>query len=317
MIAAVLKKPGCVALIKTATPDISDHEVRIRIEGCGICASSIPLWQGREWFEYPQAPGAPGHEAWGTIDAVGALVKAFKSGDRVAFLSANGYAEYDIANEEVMVKLPEALASKPFPGEPLGCAMNIFSRSDITKNDTVAIIGIGFLGALLCQLAKHAGANVIAISRRNYSLGIAENYGADLCIPMTAPWEVLEKVKAFTGKNLCTRVIEATGKQEALDIATEIIGERGQLIVAGFHQDGLRQVNFQKWNWKGIEVINAHERAPAKYVDGMKKAVTAVVSGILQPEALYTDILSLDALDVGFQKTIDRPDGFMKAFIHL
>jgi len=59
-----------------------------------------------------------------------------------------------------------ALDGLPFPGEPLGCAMNIFRRSGIRRGDTVAIIGIGFLGALLVQLAAGAGARVIAISRR-------------------------------------------------------------------------------------------------------------------------------------------------------
>ncbi len=49
--------------------------------------------------------------------------------------------------------LPPELAGQPFPGEPLGCAMNIFRRSDIQPGQTVAIVGIGFLGALLTRLA--------------------------------------------------------------------------------------------------------------------------------------------------------------------
>ena len=50
-------------------------------------------------------------------------------------------------------------------------------------------------------------------------------------------------------------------------------GERGRLVIAGYHQDGPRQVNMQLWNWRGIDVINAHERDPRRYVDGMRAAV--------------------------------------------
>ena len=181
----------------------------------------------------------------------------------------------------------------------------------------MAVIGIGFLGALLCQLAKNRGAKVIAISRRQYSLGFAKEYGADEIIPLISTWEVSGKVAEITCNAFCTRVIEATGKQEAIDIATEIIGEYGKMIIAGYHQDGLRQVNLQKWNWKGIDVINAHERDASKYLSGMRSAVDAVVQGIINPDLLYTDVLPLDDLTKGFEMTQSRPDGFMKALIQL
>jgi threonine dehydrogenase-like Zn-dependent dehydrogenase len=262
-------------------------------------------------------PGSPGHEGWGVVEATGERISNVKPGDRVAFLSYHAYAEYDVAKSGSYVKLPEALYNKPFPGEPLGCALNIFARSDISKGDTVAIIGIGFLGALLCQLAKKSGARVIAISRRAYSLDFAKKYGADEVIPLTSAWEVSNAVAEIAGNNLCTRVIEATGKQEAIDVATEIIGEYGKLIIAGFHQDGLRQVNLQKWNWKGIDVINAHERDPSKYLTGMQRAAEAVVQGTIDPTFLYTHALGLDQLSHGFELTQQRPDGFMKALVQL
>lgn len=317
MIAAVLTNPRSFEIQNTSKPDIQPNQVRVQVAGCGICASSLPLWEGREWFQYPIAPGSPGHEGWGQVEAVGEQVSSVKPGDHIAFLSGQAYAEYDVTDEQSLVKLPAALHNKPFPGEPLGCAMNIFERSDIKAGDTVAIIGMGFLGVLLCQVAKHAGAKVIAISRRAYSLEYATNYGADETIALTATWEVANKISELTAGAFCDRVIEATGKQEAIDIATEIVSEGGRLIIAGYHQDGLRQVNMQRWNWKGIDVINAHERKAERYLSGMQKAVDAVVNGILQPEKLYTDVLSISELSRGFEMTHDRPDGFMKALITL
>ena len=315
MIAAVLTNPQTFALQQAAIPEIKEDEIKIRVEGCGICASSIPVWEGREWFQYPLEPGSPGHEGWGVVEAAGEKIENVKKGDRVAFLSYHAYAEYDVAKEGSFVKLPQTLGNKPFPGEPLGCAINIFNRSAVSKDDVVAIIGIGFLGALLCQLAKQRGAKVIAISRRPYSLDFAKRYGADEIIPLTSTWEVANKVGEITGNAFCSRVIEATGKQEAVDIATEIIGEYGKLVIAGYHQDGLRQVNLQKWNWKGIDVINAHERDPRKYLTGMQSAVEAVEQGIIDPTFLYTHVLKLDDVGKGFELTKKRLDGFMKALV--
>jgi threonine dehydrogenase-like Zn-dependent dehydrogenase len=317
MIAAVLTQPKTIEIQKVQVPQLKEDEVKIKVEGCGVCSSSLPLWEGREWFSYPSEPGSPGHEGWGVVEAAGDRISSVKPGDRVAFLSFHAYAEYDVANGQSLIRLPEELHGKPFPGEPLGCAMNIFERSDIRPGDTVAIIGAGFLGVLLCQLAKDRGAKVIAISRRDYSLDFARTNGADEVIPLTSAWEVTGKVAEITGNQFCNRVIEATGKQEAIDVATEIVAEGGRMIIAGYHQDGLRQVNLQKWNWKGIDVINAHERDPRKYLDGMRKAVDAVASGILRPEALYTDVLPLEELNRGFELTAKRPDGFMKALIQL
>jgi threonine dehydrogenase-like Zn-dependent dehydrogenase len=317
MIAAVLTKPKTIEIRNVQLPLIKSDEVQIKVEGCGICSSSLPLWEGREWFSYPTEPGSPGHEGWGIVESTGDQVTELKAGDRVAFLSYHAYAEYDTASINSVVKLPESLSNKPFPGEPLGCAMNIFERSYISEGDTVAIIGTGFLGALLCQLAKHRRAKVIAISRRKYSLEFAKQFGADETIELTSSWDVSSKVSEITNGIFCDRVIEATGKQEAIDVAKEIVAEGGKIIIAGYHQDGLRQVNFQKWNWKGIDVINAHERDPRKYISGMQKAIEAISTGIITPEPLYTDILPFDRLNIGFELTARRPDGFMKGIIQL
>jgi len=89
------------------------------------------------------------------------------------------------------------------------------------------------------------------------------------------------------------------------------------MIIAGYHQDGLRQVNMQKWNWKGIDVINAHERDNAKYLSGMQLAVDALTDGSLDTDLLYTHILPLSDLSKGFELTRSRPDGFMKALVQL
>ncbi|HYW10145.1 MAG TPA: zinc-binding dehydrogenase, partial [Longimicrobium sp.] len=248
-------------------------------------------------------------------DALGDGVTGVNVGERVAALSYKSYAEYDVAAADAVVPLPSALDGKPFPGEPLGCAMNIFRRSGIRAGQTVAIVGIGFLGALLTRLAADAGARVIAISRRPFSLDVAREMGAHELIPMDDHWKILERVKELTGGEFCDRVIEAVGKQWPLDLAGELTRVRGRMIVAGYHQDGPRQVNMQLWNWRGIDVVNAHEREPEVYMEGIRAAVDAVASGRLDPTPLYTHTFPLDRLGDALDATRDRPDGFLKAIV--
>ncbi len=315
MRAAVLAGPGTIRVEEVSLPEPGKGQVRLRLEGCGVCASNLTPWEGPDWMQFPTEPGSLGHEGWGVIDAIGEGVEGLCVGDRVAALSYKSYAEFDLAEAEAVVRLPDRLSGQPFPGEPLGCAMNIFRRSDIQAGQTVAIVGIGFLGAILTRLATDAGARVIAISRRSFSLDVARRFGAAETIPMDDHHGIIERVKALTEGRFCDRVIEAVGKQWPLDLSSELVRERGKLIVAGYHQDGPRQVNMWLWNWRGIDVINAHERDPKVYADGIREAVEAIASGRLDPSPLYTHSYRLDQLDQALNATRDRPDGFLKALV--
>lgn len=315
MDALEITAPKTITKKQIAKPEPAADEVRIKMEGCGLCASNLPVWEGREWFQYPVQAGNPGHEGWGRIDALGSEVTGFTKGERVAAITYNAFAQYDVTKASNLIKLPAELDNVPFPGEPLGCAMNIFERSDIRAGQTVAILGIGFLGALLIQLAHHAGAKVIAISRKNSSLELARKLGAEEVIAMDDHWKIIEQVKQLTDENFCERVIEATGKQWPLDLAAELTGIRGKLIIAGYHQDGMRQVNMQLWNWRGIDVINAHERDPEEYLKGMRNAVSAVMDGRIDPQPLFTHVFDSEQLQEAFELHHQNPEGFTKALI--
>jgi threonine dehydrogenase-like Zn-dependent dehydrogenase len=315
MRAAVLTGPGRLEIETVAKPEPGPGQVRVRLEGCGVCASNLTPWAGPDWMQFPTEPGGLGHEGWGVVDALGEGVQDLSIGDRVACLSHHSYAEYDLADADATVRLPASLKGQPFPGEPLGCAMNIFRRADIQAGQTVAIVGVGFLGAILTRLATDAGAKVIAISRRPFSLDVASRMGAAEVIAMEDHYGIIARVKALTGGRFCERVIEAVGKQWPLDLAAELTAERGRLVIAGYHQDGPRQVNMQLWNWRGLDVINAHERDPTVYAQGLREAVEAVVSGRLDPAPLYTHVYPLEELGEALDATRDRPDGFLKALV--
>jgi threonine dehydrogenase-like Zn-dependent dehydrogenase len=312
---AVIEAPRRVRVEEQPDPLPGPGQVRVRIEGCGVCASNLPTWEGRPWFRYPSAPGAPGHEGWGTVDALGEGASGVALGDRVAMLSYNAYADCDVAQAEQLVKLPPELAGKPFPGEALACAMNIFARSRIEPGQDVAIVGIGFLGAILTKLAADAGARVIGISRRAFALETAERFGAAHVLPLAERGEVGRAVRRLTQGRGCARVIEAVGYQDALDVASELVADRGCLIIAGYHQDSPRQVDMQQWNWRGIDVVNAHERDPRVYVHGMRAAIEHVLAGRLDLNALCTHAFPLHRLGDALEAVRTRAQGLLKAWV--
>jgi threonine dehydrogenase-like Zn-dependent dehydrogenase len=313
MRAGILCGDGAVSVAAVPVPAPGPGEVRLRVEGCGICGSDLPMWQGRDWFDYPREPGAPGHEVWGRVDALGEGVSGFRRGDRVAALSYRGYAEYDIAAADRVVKLAPQLGDAPFPGEALGCAFNVFARAHITSGDTVAVVGVGFLGAAVAALAAQAGARVIGISRSASSRATALRVGAEQAIPLDDG--TVEQVQQLTRGRLCDVVVEAAGVQATLDVAGALTCVRGRLVVAGYHQDGPRQVDMQLWNWRGIDVINAHERDPQTYLHGMSRAAAAVADGQLDLRALVTHRFPLDALGEALAAVAGGKAGIVKAVV--
>ncbi len=271
MRAAVLAAPRQSISIEAQMPVPAPGEVLVRVEGCGVCGSSLPLWEGREWFTYPAEPGAPGHEVWGRLE----------DGRRVAALSYYGFAEWDVARENELVELPAELDGLAFPGEALACAVNVVRRAAIERGDRVAVVGMGFLGTAIARLVG-------------------------------APTEVRRGTPVDGEFDV---VIEAGGTQGALDTASRLVATGGRLVVAGFHQDGPRVVDMQSWNWRGIDVVNAHERDPGVVVDAMREAADLAASGRLAVASLVTHRFSLEDLGPAFDAAATRPPGFLKAVV--
>jgi threonine dehydrogenase-like Zn-dependent dehydrogenase len=312
---ATITAPRRVAFERTVLREPEPGEVRVQVRGCGVCGSNVPVWQGRAWFAYPQAPGAPGHEAWGCVEAVGSETHGIGVGDPVALLSADAFADAVVTPAEQVVVLPEVLRDTTFPGEVLGCGFNIARRSRLEPGVVVAVVGIGFVGAIVTRLAAAAGARVIAISRRAASVVLAHSLGATETIVMDNNERIVATVSSLTDGALCDVVIEAVGAQWPLDLAGQLTGFGGRLVVAGYHQDGPRSVDVQLWNWRGIDVINAHERDPDLVRRGVREAAAAVADGWFDPAPLYTHTFELEQLGRALDAVVEHPDGFVKALV--
>ncbi len=314
MYAATLVEPGRFEVTERERVRAGAGEVVLRVEGCGVCASNLGPWEGAEGVSYPLDAGAPGHEVYGVVEAVGEGVVGLAPGDTVTALSYRGFAEYDVARSDAVVKLPASLAGRPILGEPIACAINVRRRAAVQEGDTVVVVGVGFLGALLLRLVRaERPARLVAVSRRKEALEIATRMGADEVL--TYDDDVVGNVESWTGGRLADVVIEATGMQRPLDLAAALTRVRGRLVIAGYHQDGPRRVNLQLWNWRGLDVINAHERDSALYVDAMREGVALVAAGELELESLVTHSFPLREINRAFAMARERPSGFFKAVV--
>ncbi len=310
---AVLSRPGQIDLVEVEPEPQKGRDVRVSIEGCGVCGSNLPVWQGRSWFDYPLPPGQPGHEAWGHVEDAGS--SGVKVGQRVALLAEGAFTDSLVVPADRLVALPPELDGEPFPGEALGCAFNVARRSGFARGQTVAVVGVGFLGALVVTLAAAAGARVVAVARKPSALELARQMGATETVVMDDHERVIDEVRELTGGVFCERVVEVTGAAWPLDLSGELTGFGGRLVIAGFHQDGPRSVDVQLWNWRGIDVVNAHEREPQVALRGIRDAVDAVATGRLDPRTLYTHTYPLDRLGEAMAAAEERPDGFVKALV--
>jgi len=212
-----------------------------------------------------------------------------------------------VADAAQVVALPSP-DGRPVLGEPLACAANVVRRAGVRPGERVALVGFGYLAALVAQLMSPVGgAGWVAVARRPESRQLASRMGAASVYGFgKIPSELWDSFDV---------VIEAAGAQETLDHATWLTRERGRLVIAGYHADGPRTVNMQSWNWKGLDVINAHERQPAVYLEGLRWALDVVARHELDPSSLITHTWPLDEFGEALAAAESHPPGYVKGMI--
>jgi len=184
-------KRGKLKLAERPLVDPMPGQVRIRVEACGICHSDVLAVEGL--LPNAEFPRVPGHEAIGRIDALGAGVTSWRVGQRVGVgfvhclhqhltgtTNDGGYAEVMYAAASGLSAVPDGLDS--VEAAPLLCAglttFNALRNSRARPGDLVAVQGVGGLGHLAVQYARHMGFRVAAIARGRSKQELALRLGA-------------------------------------------------------------------------------------------------------------------------------------------
>lgn len=312
MKAALLTGAYEVELVDRQLPALGPDQVRIRVSECGLCASDVDLWVGKDLDHLPEAIG---HEAAGVIEEVGHEVRTLRVGEQVAtWVPDGGMAEQMVAEERHCVPVT---AGTPYPAvaEPLACIVNTVELAAPGLGDDIVIIGSGFMGSLLQLVSALRGPRSITVADvRPEALARAVELGATRVVD-TAKESLAAAVEETTGGRGADLTYEVTGIQAGLDLAGDVTRTGGKLCIVGYHQGAPRMVELGHWNWMGFELVNAHFRDPEAIMGGMRAGMRLVDAGVLDASPLVTHTYPLDRVADAFQAAADRPDGFVKAVI--
>lgn len=262
MKAAVLHAPGppeAFSLEAVARPTPGEGEVLVRVGACGVSYKDVVERNGvyRRDMSFPIVIG---FEIAGTVEASGPGGQALKVGDRVctkAFSSCGrcrycrsgrettcrerrpvrgGYAEYAALAEEVLVRIPDALSFEAACGlgPGAGVALNaVRDTARVSLADTVLVTGAtGGVGLPAVQLAKRAGARVIAVSRRaDKRAGLLEA-GADAVVLIPPDGDFAGAVRALTDGEGVDVVIDTVGSR-VFAAAFDSLAPHGRYAMVG------------------------------------------------------------------------------------
>jgi len=263
--AVEVSEPGVLRVVERPISEPGAGQVRIRVEACGICHTDAATVMG----VYPglTLPRVPGHEVVGRIEALGAGVSRWKVGQRVGVgLIAGedgvcescrrgdmvnclnpvvsgvtvdgGYAEMMIAESRAIASIPDELSSAE--AAPLLCAgittYNALRNAGLRGGDLVAVQGIGGLGHLGVQFARHLGFHTVAIGRGREKEKLAKDLGAQVYID-TAAEDAAVALQRMGG----AKAILATAPSgDGMGPLVSGLAVRGKLIVVGVPPDQIQ-----------------------------------------------------------------------------
>lgn len=251
----------------TTAPDPAPGpgEVLIAVHACGICGSDVHGIDGSTGRRRP--PIIMGHEAAGTIAAVGAGVTAWKPGDRVTFDSTiycgtcaycrrgqinlcdnrrvlgvscedyrqhGAFAEYVAVPQHILYRLPGDLSfDQAALVEPVSIAFHAINRTPIALNDAVIVLGAGMIGLLVVQALRLAGCGVIiAVDLEDNKLALAGQFGADHAFNAADP-QLPARVLDLTGGQGADHALECVGIGATVATAFQCVRKGGSITLVG------------------------------------------------------------------------------------
>lgn len=240
-------------------------EALLRVRAAGVCHTDLHFLSGV--LNLGVAPVTLGHEMAGEVAEVGPGVTSVRVGDRAlayyyvgcgschwcrlgqenlcdavvaeyGFISDGGFAEYVRLPARNLVPLPDRLSFEE--AATLGCsattAVHAAGIARMAVGDTVVVYGMGGVGAALVQLAKLAGAWVIAVGRSPAKLDLARRLGADHAVD-AGRGEVGARIRQLTNGRGADVVFELVGTAESMPEAVDALAKRGRLVFIGYSPD--------------------------------------------------------------------------------
>lgn len=300
--------PERLVLAEVPLPEPKDGEVRVKVEAAGVNFPDALIVQ-KKYQVQPPLPFTPGTEVAGTVDAVGAGVRHLKPGDRVgALVGLGGFAEYVCAPAALTVPLPPGVSADQAAAFTLTYATShhaLLDRGQLKADETLVVLGAGGgVGLAAVELAKIAGARVIAVASSDAKLAVARDHGADETINYSAA-DLREALKAATSGKGADVVYDPVGGKYT-EAALRSLAWRGRLLVVGFADGTIPQIPANLLLIKGTSAVGVFwgefaRREAAANAAMLKELFGWLAQGRLRPHVSKTYPLAqtpqaLDAL---------------------
>ena len=300
---------GSINLVEVEVPDPQPTEIQLTRGACGICSWDIATCKLGDKMS-PMAP--PGHEGVGYVSKIGSAVTGFKEGDRV---TGGGFSSVRNVSADRVHKIPDSdLADQYWIVEPVSCAVTGLDRSDLRPGNKVVLIGSGFMGLLLLQGLLHSPLDGIVVidivqSRLDLAkqLGAAETYNI-------AEMDTNDLAASLKAKEIDT-VIDSSGSQPGLDLATDIVKRGGLINIFGWLKGQRASFDPTKWHLGGFTVVNS---APAsqKFAP-FPAAIRLIHQGVFDLKPLVTHTAPLNDYPSLMKKIVAGDPDYIKGVVHL
>jgi L-iditol 2-dehydrogenase len=264
MKALLLKQYKQLELAELPDPAPGPGEVLIRVAACGICGSDVHGYDGSSGRRIP--PIVMGHEAAGTIAALGKGITGFAAGDRVAFDStvfcgscapcrrgevnlcdnrqvlgvscsdyrrAGAFAEYVAVPAHIVYRLPDSLSfAEAAMLEAIAVAVHAVSLAKISAGSSTLVVGAGMIGLLIVQVLRAPGCSRVFVTDVDASrLRLAQTLGATAALSAETD-AVLQILRLTEGAGVDV-AIEAVGATETVTASIESVRKGGTVILVG------------------------------------------------------------------------------------
>ncbi|SHM84505.1 NADPH:quinone oxidoreductase family protein [Rhizobacter sp. OV335] len=239
------------------TPQPAAGEVRVAIRAASLNFPDLLIVQNKYQIK-PPLPFVPGAEYAGVVEAVGEGVKHLKVGDAVAaFAGTGGFATHACVNAALLMPLPPGFAFED--AAAFLCTYGtthhaLMDRAALQPGETVLVLGAaGGVGSAAIQIAKAAGARVIAAASTDEKCGFCKQLGADETINYSRG-QLREELKALTQGKGPDVVYDPVGGDLAEPVFRSIAW-RGRYLVIGFAQGGIPALPLNLALLKGASIV--------------------------------------------------------------
>ncbi len=266
------------------TPTPGPAEVLVEVAACGIGARDLLVVRGVTPHG-PRLPQILGHEAAGTVAAVGAEVTDWRPGDRVAVLvgrpckrcdhcrlgrenlcgsltvpgiDADGaLAGFVLADPDLLAPVP---AEVPFHEaaivvDAVATPYHALKRAGLAEGSTLAIFGLGGLGMHALLLAKLWGADVVGVDVDPVNLERALAWGADAAVD-ARDGDPAARIRELSAGGV-DRSIEFVGSAASVDQAVRSVAPGGRTVVVGLGPEPLAGLPLQEFVARELEVVGS------------------------------------------------------------